>query len=128
LEVGKDTLVLALGELRTVTKKTQVYAVPIKDLPKTKQKSSLNYLADQASFSSEMDVRGMRGEEVLHEIENRLDKALVAGYPSLKIIHGKGDGILRKLIRDYFRKYSQISRMEDEHPDRGGDGITYIYF
>ncbi len=128
LEVGKDTLVLALGELRTVVKKTQVYAVPIKDLPKTKQKSSLNYLADQASFSSEMDVRGMRGEEALHEIEIRLDKALVAGYPSLKIIHGKGDGILRKLIRDYFRKYSQISRMEDEHPDRGGDGITYIYF
>jgi DNA mismatch repair protein MutS2 len=128
LEVGKDTLVLALGELRTVVKKTQVYAVPIKDLPKTKQKSSLNYLADQASFSSEMDVRGMRGEEALHEIENRLDKALVAGYPSLKIIHGKGDGILRKLIRSYFRKYSQISRMEDEHPDRGGDGITYIYF
>jgi DNA mismatch repair protein MutS2 len=88
----------------------------------------LNYLADQASFLPEMDVRGMRGEEALHEIEKLLDKALVAGYPSLKIIHGKGDGILRKLIRDYFKKYSQISRMEDEHPDRGGDGITYIYF
>jgi DNA mismatch repair protein MutS2 len=128
LEVGKDTLVLALGELRTVVKKTQVYAVPIKDLPKAKQKSSLNYLADQVSFSPELDVRGQRGEEALHEIEKLLDKALVAGYPSLKIIHGKGDGILRKLIRDYFRKYSQISRMEDEHPDRGGDGITYIYF
>jgi DNA mismatch repair protein MutS2 len=128
LEVGKDTLVLALGELRTVTKKTQVYAVPTKDLPKAKQKSSLNYLADQASFSPELDVRGQRGEEALHEIEKLLDKALVAGYPGLKIIHGKGDGILRKLIRDYFRKYRQISRMEDEHPDRGGDGITYIYF
>jgi len=128
LEVGKDTLVLALGELRTVVKKTHVYAVPIKDLPKTKQKSSLNYLADQASFSPELDVRGQRGEEALHEIEKLLDKALVAGYPSLKIIHGKGDGILRKLIRDYFKKYSHISRMEDKHPDRGGDGITYIYF
>ncbi|MFM6953605.1 MAG: endonuclease MutS2 [Sphingobacteriaceae bacterium] len=128
LEVGKDTLVLAMGALRTVVKKTQVYAVPAKELPKAKQKSSLSYLADQASFSPELDVRGKRGEEALNEIEKLLDKALVAGYPSLKIIHGKGDGILRKLIRDYFRKYSQVSRMEDEHQDRGGDGITYIYF
>jgi DNA mismatch repair protein MutS2 len=49
------------------------------------------------------------------------------GLSSLKIIHGKGDGILRKLIREYLRKYSQVSRIEDEHADRGGDGITYVY-
>ena len=46
---------------------------------------------------------------------------------SLKILHGKGDGILRKFIRDYLRKYSHISHFEDEHADRGGDGITYAY-
>ncbi|MNJ04435.1 Endonuclease MutS2 [compost metagenome] len=51
----------------------------------------------------------------------------MVGYPSLKIIHGKGDGILRKFIRDYLRKYSHVSRFEDEHQDRGGDGITYAY-
>ena len=79
------------------------------------------------SFGSRIDVRGMRGEEALYEIEKVLDRALMAGFPSLKIIHGKGDGILRKLIREYLRKYSQVKRMEDEHADRGGDGITYVY-
>gem|GEM_PF-3902963 len=49
------------------------------------------------------------------------------GFSNLRIIHGKGDGILRKLVRDYLRKYSHVSRMEDEHPDRGGDGITNVF-
>ena len=80
-----------------------------------------------AQFKPEIDVRGMRGEEALYEIEKYLDKAIMMSFSSLKIIHGKGDGILRKLIRDYLKKYSQVSRMESEHPDRGGDGITYVY-
>ena len=49
------------------------------------------------------------------------------GFGSLKILHGKGDGILRKLIRNYLKKYDAVDRMEDEHADRGGDGITYVY-
>ena len=47
---------------------------------------------------------------------------------NLKIIHGKGDGILRKMIREYLKKFPVTSRVEDEHADRGGDGITYVYF
>ncbi len=49
------------------------------------------------------------------------------GLPSFKIIHGKGDGILRKLIRENLKKYTQVVRFEDEHADRGGNGITYVY-
>lgn len=69
----------------------------------------------------------MRTEDALHKIELVLDRAVMIGYPTLKIIHGKGDGILRKFIRDYLRKYNHVSRFEDEHADRGGDGITYAY-
>ena len=80
-----------------------------------------------ADFSPEVDVRGMRTEDALGKIEQILDRAVMIGYPSLKIVHGKGDGILRKFIRDYLRKYNHVSRFEDEHADRGGDGITYAY-
>ena len=80
-----------------------------------------------SQFRPEIDVRGMRGEEALFEIEKFFDRGLMMNFPSLKIIHGKGDGILRKLIRNYFKKYSQVTRIEDEHADRGGDGITYLY-
>ena len=74
------------------------------------------------SPSPEIDVRGKRGEETLYEIEKLLDRALMMGFGSLKIIHGKGDGILRKLIRDYFKKYDAVGRIEDEHKAIVGGG------
>ncbi|TZF84460.1 endonuclease MutS2 [Pedobacter sp. BS3] len=129
LDIHKDNVVLAIGDLRSVVKRKRVERVSNKQVPKAVRKSSYaTQITDGiASFNPEIDVRGMRGEEALFEIEKYLDKAIMMGFDNLKIIHGKGDGILRKLIRDYLRKYSQVSRMEDEHPDRGGDGITYVY-
>lgn len=127
MEIAKENLILAIGELRSVVKKNRVQKVKPSEVPKAVRKSNTLSINEAAQFSTEIDVRGKRGEEALFEIEKLLDRAVMSGYPSLKVIHGKGDGILRKLIRDYFRKYAQVSRMEDEHPDRGGDGITYIY-
>lgn len=127
MEIAKDNLILAIGELRSVVKKNRVQKVKNAAVPKSIRKSNTLSLHESAQFSPEIDVRGKRGEEALFVIEKLLDKAVMSGYPSLKVIHGKGDGILRKLIRDYFRKYTQVARMEDEHPDRGGDGITYVY-
>jgi DNA mismatch repair protein MutS2 len=85
------------------------------------------HTGDIASFSPEIDVRGMRTEDALAAIERLFDRALMMGFGNLKILHGKGDGILRKMIRQYLKKYDQVDRMEDEHMDRGGDGITYVY-
>jgi DNA mismatch repair protein MutS2 len=127
LDVHKDNVVMALGELRSVVKKNRVEKIPNRDVPKSVKRSTSVLSENIARFKPEIDVRGMRGEEALYEIEKVLDRALMAGFPSLKIIHGRGDGILRKLIREYLRKYSQVKRMEDEHADRGGDGITYVY-
>lgn len=128
IDVTKDNVILAIGDLRSVVKRKRVERITKKEVPKEMRKSYSSQLTDTyASFSPEIDIRGMRGEDAVHEIEKYLDRALMMGMSSLKIIHGKGDGILRKLIRGYLSKYSQVSRMEDEHADRGGDGITYVY-
>lgn len=128
IEIAKNNLILALGDLRTVVKKNKVEKIRGKDKAKAvKKQRAFSGTGDVADFHPEIDVRGMRTEDALHKIEQVLDRALMIGYPSLKIVHGKGDGILRRFIRDYLRKYSHVSRFEDEHPDRGGDGITYAY-
>ncbi|WP_207532018.1 endonuclease MutS2 [Desertivirga arenae] len=128
IDITKDNVILAIGDLRSVVKRKRVQKVSKKEVPKELRTSYSSQVTDAiANFKPEIDVRGMRGEEALYEIEKYLDKAIMMSFPSLKIIHGKGDGILRKLIRGYLKKYSQISRVEDEHPDRGGDGITYAY-
>ena len=128
IEITKNnSLILALGELRTVVKKNRVTKLRSKEKSKAIKRQSSVSTGSAADFSPELDVRGMRTEDALQKIELVLDRAVMIGYPSLKIIHGKGDGILRKFVRDYLRKYNHVSRFEDEHADRGGDGITYAY-
>lgn len=128
LEITKNgSLIIALGELRTVVKKNRVSKLRSKEKSKAIKRQSGVSSESIADFRPEVDVRGMRTEDALQQIELVLDRAVMIGYPSLKIVHGKGDGILRKFVRDYLRKYNHVSRFEDEHADRGGDGITYAY-
>jgi DNA mismatch repair protein MutS2 len=127
IEIARDNVIIAIGELRTVAKKNRVQKVSRKEVPKEIRKSYNSHSSDMASFSPEIDVRGMRTEDALGNIERLFDRAIMMGFVNLKIIHGKGDGILRKMIRQYLKKYDQVDRMEDEHADRGGDGITYVY-
>lgn len=130
LEINKNNLVVAFGDLRSVVKRNRVQKISNRQVKKLVQRTSFtNSLSDAVSnFRAELDLRGMRGEVALQELENYMDKAVMLGFPSIKIIHGKGDGILRKLIRTHLKQYyKQVDRMEDEHLDRGGDGITYVY-
>jgi len=130
LEINRGNLVLALGDLRSVVKKDRVQKISNKQAKKVVQSNSFSGRISDAigSFSAELDLRGMRGENAIAEVEKYMDKSLMLGFPFIKLIHGKGDGILRKLIREYLRKYPEVNRVEDEHADRGGDGITYVYF
>ena len=128
MEIARDNVILAMGDLRSVVKLKRVEKISNKAVPKEIRKSYAHDLTqDFSTFSTELDLRGRRGDEALYDIEKYLDRAVMMGLNSLKIIHGKGDGILRKLIRGYLSKYPQVERMEDEHADRGGDGITYVY-
>lgn len=128
IEVSKNkNLILALGNIRTVVKINRVEKLRGKEKNKAVKRSNRTSTASAADFSPEVDVRGMRTEDALRQLELVLDRAVMIGYPSLKILHGKGDGILRRFIRDYLKKYSHVSHFEDEHADRGGDGVTYAY-
>lgn len=131
LEINRNELVLAIGDLRSNVKKNRVQKISNKEAKKVAQSSAGSFAGRMneavSGFRAELDLRGKRTEDALFEVEKYLDKAIMLGFPSIKLIHGKGDGILRKMIREYLKKYSQVNRMEDEHADRGGDGITYVY-
>ena len=44
----------------------------------------------------------------------------------VKILHGKGEGVLRKVVREYLKKVKGVAGFQDEHADRGGDGMTLV--
>ena len=127
---GKSAKVL-MGELQSVIKLDKLNKISKK---KAKEKSKivaarskgLDLNRAMANFSTVMDVRGKRADEVITELSAMLDQALMLNQTQLKIIHGKGSGILRKVIREQLKTYDFVESVADEHIERGGDGVTLV--
>ncbi|MBD2700645.1 endonuclease MutS2 [Spirosoma sp. BT702] len=124
IRIGDLKSNIKLNRLEKVSKKTFREATEVRDDRPRSQGMDIN--EKMQNFSFNLDIRGKRGEEALGEVDRFVDDALVLGYPEVRIVHGKGDGILRMLIRNHLRGYKQVARMEDEHADRGGAGVTIV--
>ena len=78
------------------------------------------------NFSSDIDIRGMRGEEAVQAIGYFIDDAVVCNVHQLRVLHGTGNGILRTLVRQYLSTLPFVKNFHDEHVQFGGAGITVI--
>ena len=84
--------------------------------------------AHKSNFHQDLDVRGMRGDEALNAVQHFIDDAILVGMPRVRILHGKGNGILRQLIRQYVSSIPNVVHYADEHVQFGGAGITVVDF
>ena len=84
--------------------------------------------AHKTNFHQDLDVRGMRGDEALNAVQYFIDDAILVGMPRVRILHGKGNGILRQLIRQYLSSVPNVTHYADEHVQFGGAGITVVDF
>ena len=80
------------------------------------------------NFHQDLDVRGMRGDEALNAVQHFIDDAILVGMSRVRILHGKGNGILRQLIRQYLQSVPNVTNCKDEHVQFGGAGITVVDF
>lgn len=78
------------------------------------------------TFRTEIDVRGMRGDEALQQVRYFIDDAILASASQVRILHGKGNGILRQMIRQYLATEPNVRSFHDEHVQFGGAGITVV--
>ena len=82
--------------------------------------------AHRSHYRQELDVRGMRGDEALNAVMHFIDDTILVGTNRVRILHGKGDGILRQLIRQYLSTVPNVAHFSDEHVQFGGAGITVV--
>lgn len=80
-----------------------------------------------ANFKSKLDIRGLKMEEAKNIIQTYLDEAMVVGADRLEIIHGKGSGVLRRVVRDKAKEYQRFDSISHPEPENGGDGVSYIH-
>jgi DNA mismatch repair protein MutS2 len=123
-----DKATVAFGQLRTRTRLAELeLAQPsVKASGGKGRRPSFDHAAAQQQFSQTLDVRGQRKDEALQSLDTWLDQAVLTGNQKLRIIHGKGNGVLRQAIRDLLRKYRFVEEVRSEHPDHGGEGITLV--
>ena len=122
-----------IGSLKSVIKRNRLDKVAQRTL-KRQQNASERPTATRgydlsekfANFSTRLDVRGQRVEEVLPRLMGFVDEASVFGADELRIIHGKGNGVLREVVRNYLKSHEQVASAYDEHVERGGAGVTIV--
>lgn len=95
--------------------------------PSYLRKSIMNDINEKAQkFNLTLDVRGQRGDEAVDNVAKYIDEATLLSIKEVSILHGKGNGILRKLIREYLSKQSCVHDFHDASLETGGAGITRI--
>jgi len=127
--LAEDSAEVQIGVLRVRAKLTELVLVGgeaesekqevVSDVPRPKSSTS-----SHPSPGVELDLRGQRADEALDVLENYLDRAYLARLPWVRIIHGKGTGKLRKVVREALQRYPQVTSFEAGKQNEGGEGVT----
>ncbi|MDX5419351.1 MAG: Smr/MutS family protein, partial [Hymenobacteraceae bacterium] len=129
---GKTAEVL-FGGLKTIVKVDNLEKVEgqVSQKPKKSKMEGagsysrgMNMTQRMADFTNTLDIRGEYAEDALTKVMNFTDEALMLGIPEIKIIHGRGNGVLRQVVRDYLYSVPEVASLGNEAEERGGDGAT----
>jgi DNA mismatch repair protein MutS2 len=82
----------------------------------------------QENISSELNIRQMRAEDALEKLEKFIDSAVTHDLPSVRIVHGKGTGVLRHMTQTFLRRHPAVKNVQNGSEFEGGDGVTVAYF
>lgn len=127
-EVNGNNAVVSAGGLRLKTKYKNLIKVKDASQKENQQKVKINF-EDGNRFKvvkPQLNIRGMRGDEAMKEVQHYLDDAIAAGRNEVQIIHGKGEGILKKLVHEYLDKRSEVKGYEMAPIEQGGAGCTVV--
>jgi DNA mismatch repair protein MutS2 len=133
IEMNQKNAVVAFGQLITTLPRKQIERISnneAKEIGKNRKSSSSrlmgNFSERRLSFKPEIDIRGLRVEEAISKIQEFVDEAIMFEVGQLRILHGKGHGILKETIREFLRAEPMVRNFKDEHVDFGGAGITVV--
>jgi DNA mismatch repair protein MutS2 len=124
--IDRNKAIVVIGDMRmTIKIRDLQHANAPLDIQSSRSVKS-DTIAKSAAFQSKIDIRGMRFDEAYKAVEEFIDQALIANAENLRIVHGKGNGILRKAVRTKLREYKVSMDIRHPEPEQGGDGVTIV--
>ena len=122
---NQGDMMVQVGILKLSVKQSQVSKTQSPEEQKIKWRHQ-TYLEKAQHISKEIDVRGLMAEDALLTIDRYLEDANLAGLDSVRVIHGKGTGALRKAVRSYLKDHHYVVNFRDGFREEGGFGVTVI--
>ncbi len=131
LDVNGDSILVAFGNMITTVKEIRLLRVnedETKKSAKQNSQSSFGYNLSERklNFNSDIDIRGKRADEAIEIVRRLIDEAIMVSVRELRILHGKGNGILKQVIREYLQTMNVVRSCRDEQVEFGGAGITLV--
>ncbi len=114
-----------LGKVRMPVPLSDLEPLPEPDAPKPQVRASKPRVG---YVPLELDLHGMRVEDAQPLLEKYLDDALLAGYESVRVLHGKGTGALRQMVWNYLKRHPQVRSYHHPPNADGGEGVTIVLF
>jgi len=96
-------------------------------MPTGKKAESAPLATLRASPGMELDLRGQRAEDALDKLDRYIESAFLSGMPFVRIVHGKGTGRLREVVREALQNSSHVKRWESGQDNEGGAGVTVAH-
>jgi len=126
---GGDDVEIQVGQLRIRTDADDLEYRGRKLTEKTDTATDISIRRPEVeSPGLELHLRGMTMEEAIPQLEQYIDRAYVSGLPFVRIVHGKGTGVLRRAVHDYLRRLDFIEDYGPAPRREGGDGVTMVRF
>ncbi|MGI5911902.1 MAG: endonuclease MutS2 [Syntrophomonadaceae bacterium] len=122
---SQGEVLVQVGILKLSVKQSQVSKAQSPEEKKIKWRNK-TYLEKAQHISKEIDVRGLLAEDALLTVDRYLEDAILAGLNSVRVIHGKGTGALRKAIRGYLKDHRYVKTYRDGFREEGGYGVTVV--
>lgn len=119
-----DTVLVALGALRTVVRRADVRRIGAAVAPVSDAGSGERRLQSSLAAAAELDVRGKRYVDAEPLVDRWIDEALIAGHSPLRLIHGKGTGMLGRGLQEFLRAHPAVSAVRYGDENEGGSGVT----
>jgi len=122
-----DEVVVQFGsiEARLAASRVEPVSAPPPQPSRGTHVSSLE-MTRAATVSPEIMLRGQRVEEALARLDRYLDDACLAGLERVRVIHGKGTGVMRKAVWEFMRKHPSVESLALADAEEGGDGATIV--
>lgn len=124
IRIGSLKSTIKIKRLQKISKKA--YKKQVGERVTANSGRSFNLNEKYSEFTPNIDVRGMRVEEAIPLADALVDNAVLFSVPEVRIVHGKGNGILRTVLREHLSKYPYVKSLQDEHVERGGAGVTVV--